>query len=277
MNWAPCAVIASDDAGDLVAAQIVEQDDVVRPQLRRQHLLDISAEALAVDGAIKDTRCGDPAAAQTGHQGGDFPMSVRHRRQQPQPARRPAIASRHIGGGPSLVDKDQVVGIERGLATDESAALLGYVGAILLGGSKGSFFERDIAAPSRNRHKLVSPTVISCPAASALRSSCKVRSGCLASNSNTAGTVLDQARAVVAPQEASPPAKAFDIVRLDRFARCRFELYHIVAIADEDAGYGDGRASVCRRGTKLLVATLIMHLPVHRTIQSRSWRRAALI
>ena len=61
-------------------------------------------------------------------------MSVRHRRQQPQSARRPAIASRHIGGGPSLIDEDQVVGIERGLAANEGPALLGYVGAILLGG-----------------------------------------------------------------------------------------------------------------------------------------------
>ena len=73
--------------------------------------------------------------------------------------------------------------------------------------------------------------------------------------------------------EASPPAKAFDIISLDRFARCRFELYHIVAIADENAGYGDGRASVCRRGTKLLIAALIMHLPAHRSIKSRSWQR----
>jgi hypothetical protein len=63
--------------------------------------------------------------------------------------------------------------------------------------------------------------------------------------------------------KASPPAKVFDIVRLDRIACCRFELYHIVAIADEDAGYGDGRASVRRRGTKLLIAALIMHLPAH--------------
>ena len=108
-----------------VEAEHVEE----RPVLLGRHLV-----ALAVDGATKDTRCGDPAAAQTGRQGGDFPMSVRRWRQQPQSARRPAIASRHIGGGPSLVDKDQVVGIERGLTADESATLLGYVGAILLGG-----------------------------------------------------------------------------------------------------------------------------------------------
>ena len=69
---------------------------------------------------------------------------------------------------------------------------------------------------------------------------------------------------------SSPPAKAFDIARLDRLASRRLELYHIVAIADEDAGYSDGRASVRRRGAKLSIAALIMHLPVHRPTQSRS-------
>jgi hypothetical protein len=57
-------------------------------------------------------------------------MTVRHRRQQPQPACRPTVAPRHVGGGPGLVDEDQAVGIERGPATDELPPLLGDVGAI---------------------------------------------------------------------------------------------------------------------------------------------------
>ena len=64
-----------------MAAQIVEQDDVIRPQCRCQHLLDIGAKALVIDGAVKDARRGDAAAAQAGHQGGHLPMPVRHRRQ----------------------------------------------------------------------------------------------------------------------------------------------------------------------------------------------------
>jgi hypothetical protein len=46
-----------------MAAQIVEQDNVVQPQGRCQHLFDISAEALAIDGAIENTGCGDSAGA----------------------------------------------------------------------------------------------------------------------------------------------------------------------------------------------------------------------
>jgi len=164
-------------AGDLVTAQVVEQDDVVRPQGRRQHLLDVSSEARTVDGTVKDAGRGDPVAAQTGDQGGHLPMPVRHRRQQPQPAGRPALAARHVGGGPGLVDKHQVVGIECRLAADKGPPLLGYVAAILFGGVQALFLSV-MFCPLRNRHKLVNPTVIPCPAASAPRISCKVRSGC---------------------------------------------------------------------------------------------------
>src|SRR3954471_10225739 len=41
------------DAGDFVAAQIVEQDNVDGGQCRRQYLLDIGAKAPAVDRALK--------------------------------------------------------------------------------------------------------------------------------------------------------------------------------------------------------------------------------
>jgi DDE family transposase len=94
------------DPDHVVAAQIVEQEDVVRPQGRRQHLLDVGAKALAIDGAIKDARRGDPAAAQTGHQGDYLPMTVRYRGQQPPPTGGAAMAARHVGGRPGLVDED---------------------------------------------------------------------------------------------------------------------------------------------------------------------------
>jgi hypothetical protein len=112
-------------------------------------------------------------------------MPVRHRSQQPQPAGSAAMTARHVGGGPSLVDEDQVGGIERGLAAHEDPPLLGYVGAILLGGVQARFLSVMFCA-RRNRHKLVSPTLIPCPAASAPRISCKLRSGGLATSSTTA-------------------------------------------------------------------------------------------
>jgi hypothetical protein len=52
-----------------MAAQIVEQDNVTRPERRRQDLFEIGAETLAIDGAVAHARCGDAAAAQAGANG----------------------------------------------------------------------------------------------------------------------------------------------------------------------------------------------------------------
>jgi hypothetical protein len=60
-------------------------------------------------------------------------VTVRDRSPQPQAAGTPAIAARHVRGGPSLVDEDQAVGIERGLAADEHPPGLGDIRAVLLG------------------------------------------------------------------------------------------------------------------------------------------------
>lgn len=92
---------------------------------------------------------------------------------------------RHIGGGPGFVDEHQAVGIERRMATDEDPPRFGYIGAVLLGGVQ-TLFLSVIFCAFRNRHTLVSPTLTPAAAASAPRISCKVRSGCLATNSNTA-------------------------------------------------------------------------------------------
>jgi hypothetical protein len=52
---------------------------------------------------------------------------------QPQTARTSAIAACHVRGGPRLVNKDQAVGVERRLTTDEHTPGLGYIRAVLLG------------------------------------------------------------------------------------------------------------------------------------------------
>jgi hypothetical protein len=88
------------------------------------------------------------------------------------------------GEGRGFVDKNQVPGIERGLAAAECSPLLGYVGAVLLGGVPARFLSVMFCA-LRNRHKLVSATLIPHPAR-ALRISCKVKSGRRANSSATA-------------------------------------------------------------------------------------------
>jgi hypothetical protein len=53
------------------------------------------------------------------------------------------------------------------------------------------------------------------------------------------------------------------MVRLDCFACCGLELYDMMAIAEENAGYGDRRAPVRRRSAKYSIAALVVHLPIH--------------
>ena len=110
-------------------------------------------------------------------------MAVRHRRQQPQPAGGPAIAERHVGAGPGLVDEDEAIGVERGLPPDELAPRFGDIGAVLLGGVQALFLSVSLCALT-NRHTVLSPTVTPHDAASASRISAKVRSGCLATSSS---------------------------------------------------------------------------------------------
>ena len=111
-------------------------------------------------------------------------MTVRNTSPQPQTARTPAIAARHVRGGPGLVDEDQAIGVESGLAADEHTSGLGDIRAVLLGRVQGLFLSVTLWA-RRNRCTVLSPTVIPHETASALRISCRVKSGCRATNCST--------------------------------------------------------------------------------------------
>src|SRR3954463_13854065 len=94
------------------------------------------------------------------------------------------MAARQVRGGPSLVDEDQAIGVESGLAADEHASGLGDIRAGLLGRVQGLFLCVTLWA-RRNRCTVLSPTVIPHDAASALRISCRVKSGCRATSCST--------------------------------------------------------------------------------------------
>ena len=168
-----------------MTAQIIEDDDVTRPQRRDEHLFDVSAEALAVESAVEDAGRGDAGSAQTGDQGGHFPVPVWHRRQEAQPARGPAAAARHVGGRTGFVDEDEAARVERRLPPDEGPPGVGNIGALLLGGMQALFLSVSLLI-SRNRHTVVSPTLMPCSACSRAQISAKVRSGSRATNRSTA-------------------------------------------------------------------------------------------
>jgi hypothetical protein len=74
----------------LVAAEIVEDDDVALGEGGSEDLLDIEGEELAVDRAIDDPGRIDAIAAQGGEEGEGLPMAVRQAGLETLPARSPA-------------------------------------------------------------------------------------------------------------------------------------------------------------------------------------------
>jgi hypothetical protein len=99
----------------LVAAEIVHDDDVARLKLRNEDLLNIGAEAFAVDGAIEQARRGEAVAAQGAKECQRPPVAVWREAPHPLALWPPSAQWGHVGLDPGLVDKDQAPGIELGL------------------------------------------------------------------------------------------------------------------------------------------------------------------
>jgi hypothetical protein len=98
-----------------VAAEIVHNDDVAWVELRDEKLLDIGAEAFAVDWAVEQTGSGEAVAAQGAEESQRPPVAMRREASDPFAFRPPSPQWSHIGLDPGLVDKDQALRVEFGL------------------------------------------------------------------------------------------------------------------------------------------------------------------
>ena len=105
-----------------VAAQIVHDDDVTRPQLWRQMLGDIVLEDLAVHRPVEYKGRDDAVVTQTGNKCGGAPVAVWSTADQALPTSAAAMASMHVSLGPGLIDKDQTLGIKTMLIIAPSLA-----------------------------------------------------------------------------------------------------------------------------------------------------------
>jgi len=122
------------DGFTLVAAEIVEDDDVARPEGWDQELLDVSQEAAAVDGTIEDSGRVDTVVPERSQEGQRLPVAVGHLGAQPLTPATTAVGAGHIGLGPSLIDEDKAPGIKpsliappaRAAARDDPSILLGW-------------------------------------------------------------------------------------------------------------------------------------------------------
>jgi len=98
-----------------VAAKIVHDDDVAWPEHGNELLLDISAEAFAVDWAIEDAWCRELVAAQGAEEGQGPPVAMRGKGSDALALRSPSPQRSHVGLDPGLVDEHQPLRIEPGL------------------------------------------------------------------------------------------------------------------------------------------------------------------
>ena len=120
--------------GTLVAAEIVQDDDIADRQSGEEALFHIGEEAGAVDRAIEDTRGGKAVTPEGRHEGQGLPMTIGARGGQPLAAWAAAVAAGHIGLGPRLINEHQPVGIKLALGALPTSPTPRDVRALLLGG-----------------------------------------------------------------------------------------------------------------------------------------------
>lgn len=123
----------------LVAAEVVENDDLAHGQGWCQHLLDIEREELAVDGTVDDPGRADPVVTQRCDEGHGLPVAERSRCFETLPLCPPAAQRCHVGLDPGLVDKDEARGVNPALMGLPADPFTGDVVPILLGRPNGFF------------------------------------------------------------------------------------------------------------------------------------------
>ena len=149
---APTSRIALRTAFPLVGAEIVEDHGVAWLQRRHEDLLDIGAEAFAVDRAVEQAGRIDPVVSQGGKKRRGLPLALRDFVDEALSLRRPAAKPGHVGLGPSLVDEDQTPGIDAALIGSPARAMAAYVRTILLARDEGLFLN---VTPIRRKKRLI--------------------------------------------------------------------------------------------------------------------------
>ena len=96
------------DAGDLVGPEIVGNDDVAGLQGRHQDLVDVGAEALAIDRAVEDPRCGQPRDPQRGEKRAGLPAPAGGVVVDARATWCPAVPPKQIGGDAGFVQTHEV-------------------------------------------------------------------------------------------------------------------------------------------------------------------------
>ncbi len=92
-----------------MAGEIVHDDDVTGAQFREEDLLDIRFEGFTVDRSVQHEGRDEASQGQCTDERCRLPMPVGHSDPEPLAPRAPAVAARHVGGSPGLVDEHEAL------------------------------------------------------------------------------------------------------------------------------------------------------------------------
>ena len=107
----------------------------------RENLLDISAEARAIDRSVDDAGRGEPVATQRRQEREGPPSPEGRLGDEALASGASAMGARHVGFRPGLVDEEEPPRIDRRLTRLPPLTPPGDVRPVLFGGAK-AFFER---------------------------------------------------------------------------------------------------------------------------------------
>ena len=134
---------AISHAGDLVSGEDVHDDDISETERSDQPLIDISAQAIAIDGAINDPWSDDGTLVWGRYERGGFPVAVGNDVAYESLASwATSIEPSHAGGSSCLVNENQPLGFKAALGLLPTGSCLDYISSLLFSGTK-CFFKGD--------------------------------------------------------------------------------------------------------------------------------------
>ena len=120
--------------GLLVDSEIVEHDDITRPERRCQHLFHVGTKAVVVDRPIKHSWRRHPVGPQSGDDRVRLPMTAGRVIAQPDAPETATVSAQQISGDAAFIEKDVRPGVAQRQPVAPTAPLSGDVGSPLFVG-----------------------------------------------------------------------------------------------------------------------------------------------
>lgn len=130
----------SPDGLALVAAEVIDHDNIAWAEGLGELGFDISMESLGVDGAINHPRRFDAIVAQGRQECHGPPVAIRRVPDETGTAQPPAAQGRHVGLDPGFIDKNQPPAVNPALILSPLFSAARDLGPLLLGCHQRFFY-----------------------------------------------------------------------------------------------------------------------------------------